>query len=31
LAGYVDDATNGVITVTHSGALTGVTSCLLSV
>jgi hypothetical protein len=30
LAGYVDDATAGVITVTHSGALTGVTSCLLS-
>jgi hypothetical protein len=31
LAGYVDDATSGVITVTHSGALTGVTSCLLSI
>jgi hypothetical protein len=33
LAGYVDaaDATTGLITVTHSGALTGVTSCLLTI
>jgi hypothetical protein len=33
LAGYVDsaDPTTGLITVTHSGALTGVTSCLLSI
>jgi hypothetical protein len=33
LAGYVDsnDPTTNVITVTHSGALTGVTSCLITV
>ena len=33
LVGYVDsnDPTTNVITVTHSGALTGVTSCLLTI
>jgi hypothetical protein len=34
LVGYVDagdPANGGIITVTHSGALTGVTSCLLTI
>lgn len=33
LAGYVPaaDATTGMITVTHSGALTGVTSCYITI